>query len=160
MGRIAVVLPLSVSLVFTLSTTTRCMAQQVINPSLRARLVTSTRAPELVSLKSAPQSWDRFEAEFGLQQDDPTLIRGNIRRVKYSMDLVTFSVDSFLRNTERALELKYANGAIHRAAAAHSEPSPDLGHAGAFDDTRLKFDIDLTHGKPYVGLRLVIPFGN
>jgi len=158
MGRAVVALPLSLFVMLDLSVTTHSVAQQGANPPMQASLTTSS--PTLVGPKGTQRSWEQFEAEFGLQQNDPTLIRGNLRRVKYGMDLVTYSVDNFLRSTERALELKYSNGAVRRAATAPNEPSPGSKHAGAFDDTRLKLDLDLTRGKPYVGLRLVVPFGN
>ena len=165
MGRTNVALPLSVSLVLSLSAISHCVAQQSRSPRLRASLLTSKsvpakRPPALVAAKRSRQSWDRFEAEFGLQQSDPTFIRGNIRRAKYGLDVVAFAATSALKSVEQALELEYSHGKVHRAAAMPTEPLTDYERPRAFDDTRLKFDINLASGKPRLGVRLVIPFGN
>jgi hypothetical protein len=165
MGRTNVGLPLRMSLVFGLTAISYCSAQQAGSLPLRASLLTSKsdlskRTPVLVAAKGSRRSWDRFETEFGLQQSDPTFIRGNIRRAKYGLDVVAFTATSVLDGAERALELEYDHGMVHRVASMPAEPHTKHARPRAFDDTRLKFDFDLTDGKPHVGVRLVIPFGN
>jgi hypothetical protein len=151
--------------VLSLSAISHCVAQKSGSTRLRVSLlatksVPSKRPPALVAAKRSREPWDKFEAEFGLQQSDPTLIRGNIRRAKYGLDVVAFAATSALESAERAIELEYSHGKIHRAAAMPTEPLADYERPRAFDDTRLKFDIDLASGKPRLGVRLVIPFGN
>lgn len=149
----------------SLSAVAHCSAQQSESPPLRASLLipkadSSARTVVLLPAKGARQSWDKFEAEFGLEQNDPTLIRGNVRRAKYGLDVVTFATSSFLDSAQRALELEYNRGMVRRVASTPTEPRSSPGQARAFDDTRLKFDFDLASGKPRIGVRLVIPFGN
>ena len=165
MGRTDVAWPLSVSLVLSLSAVAPCSAQQPESPPLRASVLaakadTSTRTMVLVPPKATRQSWERFESEFGLQQSDPTLIRGNVRRAKYGLDVVTFATANFLDSAQRALELEYSHGVVRRVAAIPVEPRANYIRPRMFDDTKLKFDFDLASGKPRLGVRLVIPFGN
>jgi len=165
MGRTDAVRQLSASLIISLSAVVNASTQQTTFPPARLSALTSksdsvARPVTAVPPKADGQSWDKFESEFGLQQSDPTLIRGNLRRAKYGLDVVTFATASFLDHAQRVLELEYSRGTVHRVAAMTAEPSSSPGRARAFDDTRLKFDFDLATGKPRIAVRLVIPLGN
>ena len=107
--------------------------------------------------------WDRFEAEFGLPDQQTSLLTSSILRAKYGVDLAAFGVKALSNTLQDATELRFSRGRVRRASSAVLDPSPrNERPTGPFslEDARLKFDFALTTGKPYVGARLVIPFGN
>jgi hypothetical protein len=118
----------------------------------------------LANVQSRPPKtksrWDRFDAEFGIQNQRTTAVTEPIARVKYGADVVLFSLDALVNTIEDAMELRYSHGRIRRAAAAHNDPDDGLTRLTGpltLEDARLKFDLELTSGKPYLGVRLVIP---
>jgi hypothetical protein len=107
--------------------------------------------------------WDRFEAEFGIPDQQTSLLTGSLLRAKYSLDLAAFGIKTFASTLEDATELRYSRGGIRRASSTQISPPPRYSHpTGPFylEDARLKFDFVLATGKPYIGARLVFPFGD
>jgi hypothetical protein len=107
--------------------------------------------------------WDRFEAEFGLPEEQTSLLASSILHAKYGVDLAAFGVKAISNTLQDATEFRFSRGRVRRASSAELDPSPRYAHpTGPFslEDARLKFDFVLATGKPYVGARLVIPFGN
>ncbi len=112
-------------------------------------------------LPKTKSRWEHFEAEFGLRDDRATGVTASIARAKYGLDLLTFSAEVLADSMEDVVELRYTRGRICRVATSPS-PAPAAHGAGplSLEDARLKFDLKLARGRPYLGLRLVIPFGN
>ena len=112
-------------------------------------------------LPKTKSRWEHFEAEFGLRDDRDKGVTASIARAKYGLDLLTFSADALVDSMEDAVELRYTRGRICRVATS---PSPvPAGHGASplsLEDTRLKFDLGLAGSRPYLGVRLVIPFGD
>ena len=112
-------------------------------------------------LPASKSRWDRFEAEFGLRDNRNAGVLASIARAKYGLDLATFSLNTFLNAIEDATELRYCRGRVSRVSAS---PTPVTPHRGAgpvtLEDARLKLDLAMTGSRPYVGVRIVIPFGD
>ena len=165
MCRSVTFLLLSLAVVLSFAADTPTSAEEPIPAERQVTLITAdsptlVRAETVIATKKADQPWEKFEAEFGIQQENPSPILNTIEQAKYRLDSVAFGISYFLDTAEQALELEYRRGTVRRTRSFFDEPP--LGHArrGAFDETRLKFDLNLTFGKPYVGARLVIPIGN
>jgi hypothetical protein len=124
------------------------------------RLDLITVAPRPATLRTR---WERFDAEFGLHDQSSSLVAGSLLRVKYAVDVACFGVRALSTTIGDATELRYSHGRIRRASTALSDPSPrSAHHAGpiVLEDARLKFDFEMASSKPYVGVRLVLPFGD
>lgn len=108
-----------------------------------------------------PDGWERFEAEFGAAREAAPPHLAPLSEAKYHVDLTIYTVNTVLHRFEDLLELRYSNGHIGRSAVFRT-PSPAHLRPGLFtiEDARLKFDFDFARGKPYAGIRLVLPFGN
>lgn len=111
---------------------------------------------------TSAECWERFEVEFGIERRNPSAVLGVIESMKYGLDVLVFSVDLYLRQLDEALEFEYEQGAIlpvhslsHTGPRIYPNPFQD-----ALENARLKFDFEVATGKPYVGVRLVIPIGN
>ena len=96
--------------------------------------------------------WEHFEAEYRLPNRSPEFIRRQIENAKYGLDKAAFSVGRFIKSFRDTANSEFAQGTVRRTRAN--------GHGGFLDNPRLQLDLDMAHGKPYVGARLVIPFGN
>jgi hypothetical protein len=134
-----------------------------IQSPLRNRIEQSNPKPIIVELREPTErdAWEKFEAEFGAAREVTPPHLAPLSETKYHIDLTIFTVNNVIHRFEDLIELRYSNGRIGRSATFRT-PSPTyLGHGPfTFEDTRLKFDFDLAGGKPYVGFRLVLPFGN
>ena len=96
--------------------------------------------------------WEHFEAEYRLPNRSPEFVRRQVENAKYGLDKAALSMDRFVRNFRDAASFEFAQSTVRRARAN--------GPGVFLDNPRLRLDLDMAHGKPYVGARLVIPFGN
>jgi hypothetical protein len=105
---------------------------------------------------------DRFEAEFGIEGKKRAGVMGSLQLAKYTLDDVTFTVDDFTRSLSDALKLEYDHGHVHRAVSANDKAHSTVPGPWSDLPQGLRFgpEFDLTGGKPYVGLVVVIPFGD
>ena len=108
------------------------------------------------------ERWEKFEAEFGIHEKDPSLIKGSIESAKYRLDRTVFALNEFVQNVEDALSFDYglrslATNESTRAASASPIPLWD-----AIENARFKSDInlDMPGGRAFVGVRLVLPIGD
>lgn len=137
------------------------------NDGLAAGLSVPESRLRLVGPKSARPTlhsrWQRFDAEFGLRNEQHSVVLASVSHVKYTVDLAVFSLQTLSDTLEEAAELRYSHGRIRRAASLDDAPLPRSRWADgplALEDARLKFDLELARGRPYIGVRLVFPFGN
>jgi hypothetical protein len=109
------------------------------------------------------ERWEKFEAEFGLKQKNPSLFKGSLESAKYRVDRTTFALNEFVQNVESALSFDYglrpvgSTNTTTRGAATSPIPLWD-----AVQNARFKSDIDLNvpGGRAFVGVRLVLPIGD
>lgn len=95
------------------------------------------------------EAWQTFEAEYRLPNKNPSLIKRQIETVKYGLDTAAFGIDRFVKNVR------------DRADDTFNSDRPEPTSPGRFwEKPRVKVDLDMTRGKPYIGARLVILFGN
>lgn len=107
--------------------------------------------------------WDRFDAEFGLHDEQASLLAGSLLRAKYTVDVALFSIKTLSNALGDATELRYSHGRIRRASTADSDPSLRSAHHDGpilLEDARLKFVFEMASSRPYIGIRLVLPFGD
>ncbi len=104
-------------------------------------------------LPTDAEAWERFEAEYSPPQKSPSLIKRQIETAKYGLDTAVFAVDRFTKNVENQADFSFNQGGLRRTRAIPLE--------GPRNNPRVKLDLDMWQGsRPYVGVRLIIPFGN
>jgi hypothetical protein len=143
---------------FAARTNDDVLATELGVPESRLRLIAPKPARPTMHTR-----WQRFDAEFGIRSEQQSVVLASVRHVKYTMDLAVFSLKTFSDTIEEAVELRYRDGHIRRAASLDDDPPSRPRRADGpivLEDARLKFDLELTRGRPYVGVRLVFPFGN
>jgi hypothetical protein len=112
------------------------------------------------------ERWEKFEAEFGLKEKNPSFVKGSLESAKYRMDRTTFALNEFVESVENVLTFDYGlrppaspegTNTTTRGAAASPIPLWD-----AVQNARFKSDIDLNvpGGRAFVGVRLVLPIGD
>lgn len=112
-------------------------------------------------LTQRPDRWERFEEEFGMKQEHLPVALDAIAHAKYGADITVFGVNTILQRLETVLELRYTRGQIVTVFSSPPTGPPHRSQSPfSLEDTRLKVDFELTSGKPYIGVRLVFPFGN
>ena len=128
---------------------------------------------EVASLMNRPRQpltqgerWEKFEAEFGLKEKNPSLFKSSLESAKYRVDKTTFALNEFVQNVENALSFDYGlrpaggrNGTNTATRGAATSPIPLWD---AVQNARFKSDIDLNvpGGRAFVGVRLVLPIGD
>ena len=111
--------------------------------------------PMLMShrLPTDAEAWERFEAEYSPPQKSPSLIKRQIETAKYGLDAAVFAVDRFTKNVENQADFSFDQGSLRRTRA--------ISLGASRNSPRLKLDLDLWQGgKPYLGVQIIIPFGN
>ena len=99
------------------------------------------------------EAWERFEAEYSPPQKSPSPIKRQIETAKYGLDTTVFAVDRFVKSIRDHADFEFDQGNLHRTRAN--------SRGGFLDNPRVKLDLDLwQRGKPYMGVRVIIPFGN
>ena len=97
-------------------------------------------------------AWARFETEYQLPKQSLRLVKRQVESAQSGLDTTVFAVDRFIQSLRDHADFEFDQGNWHR-------PRMDA-HGGFFANPRVKLDLDMAHGKPYIGARLVIPFGN
>ena len=98
------------------------------------------------------EAWERFDAEYRPPQKSPSPIKRQIETAKYGLDTAVFAVDRFVKNIENQADFSFDQGSLRRTRA--TSPGELL------KNVRVKLDLDMGQGsRPYVGVRLIIPFG-
>ncbi len=108
--------------------------------------------PVLHGKPTDAEAWEKFEAEYEPQRPSPSLIKRQIETAKYGLDTTVFAVDRFVKSIRDHADFEFDHGNVHRTHAKSS--------VAFLDNPRVKLDLDMLRAKPYVGVRIVIPFGN
>lgn len=112
------------------------------------------------------ERWEKFEAEFGLVERNPSLIKGSLESAKYRLDKTVFQVNELVQNVENALSFDYglrpADGSNGANRFTRSTPTSPIPLWNMVENARLKSDIDLNvpRARAFVGVRLVLPIGD
>ncbi len=106
--------------------------------------------------------WEKFEVEFGITETERSLVLGTMQTMKYNVDTLLFTVDNFARSLSESLEVEYQEGKLHRVVPLGERPRQDSSGPpmDVVENARLGLDFNLSNGKPYVGVKLVVPLGN
>jgi hypothetical protein len=108
--------------------------------------------PPLHRKPTDTEAWAKFEAEFRPVQWSESPIKRPIETAKYGLDVTAFAVDHFVKSIRDHADFELYQGSLRRTRANSNE--------GFLDNPRVRLDLDVTHGKPYIGAQIVIPFGN
>jgi hypothetical protein len=120
--------------------------QALTDRELRPILVSSRKPTDA-------EAWERFEAEYSTPQKSPSPIKHQIETAKYGLDTAVFEVDRFTKNVENQADFSFDQGSLRRTRVTSSGESRN--------NPRVKLDLDMWQGgKPYLGVRLIIPVGN
>jgi hypothetical protein len=147
----------SPSLVASLSVppTTAASSRTNINERTDRQVLTLRESQPMLMSDRRPTSaeaWERFETDYSPLQKSPSPIKRRIESVKYGLDTAVFAVDRFFKNVESQADFSLDRGSLHRTPA--TAPGQLLGNP------RVKLDLEMWRGStPYVGVRIIIPFG-
>ena len=126
--------------------------EQPVRPAPQVIQRTDWPTPTLHGKPTDAEAWEKFEAEYEPQHPSSSPVKHQIETVKYGLDTTVFAVDRFVKSIRDHADFEFDHGNMHRTHAK----SP-----GVFlDNPRVKLDLEMLRDKPYVGVRVVIPFGN
>jgi hypothetical protein len=98
------------------------------------------------------EAWERFEADYSPPQKSPSPVKRQIETAKYGLDTAAFALDRFVKNVQDQADFCFDQGSLHRTQVTSLE-RPRIS-------PRVKLDLDMWQGsRPYVGVRIIIPFG-
>jgi hypothetical protein len=93
------------------------------------------------------EAWNAFQSEYRPANQNPSPVKRQIENTKYGLDATIFAIDRFVRSIDYEIDPRRG-----QRMSTNSRPR-------FFDNPRVKLDLDLTHGAPYIGGRVVIAFG-
>jgi hypothetical protein len=115
---------------------------------------------------TAGDRWEQFEAEFGIREKAPSLVKGSLESAKYGLDKTVFTVNEFVQDVQDRLSFDYELRSLGRATNPNESPrtasSSTIPVWDAVENARLQSDINLdaARGRAFVGVRLVLPIGD
>ena len=119
-------------------------------------MVTTT---DVVAEPPAADRWEKFEAEFGIQQPSQSLVKGSLQNAKYQLDRTALVLQDFIEMVNDRLRFDYGLSDIGVVPRSHVGTGNFL--TDALCKIRLKSDIRLrVSEKPYVGIKLELPLGD
>ncbi|HUI07821.1 MAG TPA: hypothetical protein VL486_12535 [Verrucomicrobiae bacterium] len=120
------------------------------------------RVTEVGRRNASADRREKFEAEYGIAEREPLLALGAMQTAKYNLDTILFTVDDFTRNLSDSLQFEYDAGRLQHVSVSGERPrrNPSNLRVDVGKNARLGLDLNLTDGKPYVGVKLALPLGN
>ena len=120
------------------------------------------RVTDLRRKHTSADRWEKFETEFGITEREPSLVLGTVQTAKYNLDTFLFVVDDFTRNLSDSLQFEYDEGKLRRVSTLGERPRRDSSGPmmSLVENARLGLDLNMTGGKPYVGVKVTVPLGN
>jgi len=113
---------------------------------------------------TAGERWEKFEAEFGITNRSSSTMVGSMESAKYQLDKSTFAIQEFANNVADALRFDYGWSDLtgSKPSSTTDPPQPNANPIlDSLENARFKSDIDLNLiGGSFVGVKLVLPFGN
>ena len=112
-----------------------------------------------VTVVQTPEHWEKFEAEFGIQQPSRSLMKGSLQSAKYRLDEASVTLQEFVDTVRDRLQFNYGMNDLDSAAARRGSTGNLL--TDTFNRARLQSAIDVKLGeKAFVGVKLVLPLGD
>jgi hypothetical protein len=126
--------------------------EQPDRPPPRVAERTDWPLPLLHRKPTDTEAWEKFDSEFRPEKRSPSPVKRQIETAKYGLDTTVFAVDRFVKSIRDHADFEFDQGNLRRTRTNSRE--------GFLDNPRVKLDLDMLRDKPYVGARVVIPFGN
>ena len=131
---------------------------EVLAGTNTARIVRAHRAAT-VTVVPAPERWEKFEAEFGIRQPSPSLVKGSLQNAKYRLDEASVTLQEFVDTVRDRLKFDYGLNDPGSVAVRRNSTGNLL--TDTINRARLQSAIDLNLGaKAFVGVKLVLPLGD
>ena len=122
-------------------------------PVFRAQRTTSA------TVATVPERWEKFEAEFGIQQPSRSLVKGSLQNAKYRLDEASVTLQEFVDTVRDRLKFDYGLNDPGSPAARRNLTGNLL--TDTINRARLQSAIDLNLGaKAFLGVKLVLPLGD
>jgi hypothetical protein len=136
-------------------TTTAASSRTNVNEQTDRRVLTLRESQPMLRSDRKPTNdevWERFETEYSPPQGSSPIKR-QIQSAKFGLDTAVFAVDRFIKNVKNQADFSFDQGSLrHTRATSFGE---------SLINPRVKLDLDMWQGsKPYVGVRIIIPFGD
>ena len=121
---------------------------------------TNLKVLTLPSVSTEADRWTKFEADFGIKTKDPSFVKSSIESAKYKLDETVFAAKEFadtLHYDAYLTDLLTGTSSNSPPRRYYSDPILD-----SLENTRIRtgLDWDRQSGRAFVGLRLVVPFGD
>ena len=131
---------------------------EVLAGTNTARIVRAHRAAT-VTVVPAPERWEKFEAEFGIRQPSPSLVKGSLQNAKYRLDEASVTLQEFVDTVRDRLKFDYGLNDPGSVAVRRNSTGNLL--TDTINRARLQSAIDLNLGaKAFLGVKLVLPLGD
>ena len=109
-------------------------------------------APVLHRQPTDAEAWGHFDAESRLSAQSPSPVLRQVETAKVGLDTTVFAVERFVKSIRNHADFEFGQDGFRRTRA---------NSRGKFlDNPRVMLDLDLMQCRPYIGARVVIPFGN
>jgi hypothetical protein len=140
----------------SVSTTTAEFIRSNVTERTDRQALTERDSQRILTPQPKPtdaEAWERFDAEYKPRQRNSSSIKRQIETAKYGLDTAVFAADRFINNVKNQADFTFDQDGLRRTRAT----SPGRLR----NNLRVKLDLDMWQGsKPYVGVRIIIPFGN
>jgi hypothetical protein len=106
------------------------------------------------------ERWEKFEAEFGIKEKDPSVVKSSIESAKYKLDETVFAAKEFVESFRYDAYLKdLMTGSSSTAPSRRYYSDPILD---CLENAQIEsgVDWDAHAGRAFVGVRFVLPFGD
>jgi hypothetical protein len=138
----------------SVSTTTTGSSRSNTNERTGRQVLTLRESQPMLMPDRKPtgtEAWVNFEADYSPPQKSSPIKR-QIENAKYGLDTAVFAVDRFFKNVESQADFSLDRGSLRRT------PASALGEV--LRNPRVKLDLEMGQSaRPYVGVRIIIPFG-
>jgi len=112
-------------------------------------------------LKARTTRWEKFESEFGIVEPEHSTVLRSVQSAKYNLDRLVFAADEFSHNLSSMSQYELDHGRLYHVSSDPPPSAEDLWPTPSVPrNVRLGLDVNVSLGRPYVGLKLVIPFGD
>ncbi len=113
-------------------------------------------------LKSRVTRWEKFETEFGVTVPEHSTMLRSMQSAKYDLDRVVYAANEFSHNISRLTDYEWDHGRFYRVSAATQllREESSTRWTTVPENVHLGLDVNLVQSRPYIGVKLVIPFGD
>jgi hypothetical protein len=105
--------------------------------------------------------WEKFETEYGMGEPEHSAVLRSMQSAKYNLDRVVFAANEFSRNLSSLTEYEFDHGRLTHVPAAAPQSGDELRPLMTVPrNVRLGLDVNVAEGRPYLGVKLIIPVGD